>query len=160
PSRRTARQRRSVGDFMHAFPRTTPCLRALAVAAALPVAAAMAHPAQGTLYYTRNCGGVNVRKADYNYDGTTFTLAAPVDVVTVNGADGIIFAPDGDIIVGGQGPQVLKIHLNPFTIQTGTCPGVQVCHVMLDPSGTKFWGASCCPGSDLAEYPLNPFGPC
>jgi|GraSoiStandDraft_41_1057321.scaffolds.fasta_scaffold531134_2 hypothetical protein len=59
----------------------------------------------GTLYYTVFSGAPNVFKINYSYDETTttFTLGAPTVVGTTNGADGIIFLPNGNLLIGGQG---------------------------------------------------------
>src|SRR5215471_6489027 len=63
----------------------------------------------GTLYYTNFNGGPNVNKLSYTYNGTTHSLmlGAPTNIASANGADGIIFAPNGDLLVGGQGNPVV-----------------------------------------------------
>ena len=78
----------------------------------------------------------------------------PVGIAATNGADGIIFAPDGDLLVGGQGPRVHKVNPTTAAIQTRN-PGADAFHLSLDPSGEKFY-ATGIPGY-LAEVPLNPF---
>ncbi len=55
----------------------------------------------GTLYYTTYNGGQNVWRVDYSY-ASTFTLSPSVNVASTQGADGILFAPDGNLIVAGQ----------------------------------------------------------
>lgn len=137
---------------------------ACAFATGLSVPAATAHPTKGILYYTRYCGGPrgdgqpNVKKVAFDYDGTTFTLGAPQPIATLSGADGILFTPDGDLLVGGQGTIVSKIQLDPFAVTTAGTGGVDVFHVMMDPGGKKAWGADCCSGSELSEIPVAPFG--
>src|SRR3569623_1873874 len=65
-------------------------------------------PTSGDLYFTRYQGAPpNVAKVSFNYDGTTATLGPEVAVAQVNGADGIIFAPNGDRMVGGEGANVV-----------------------------------------------------
>jgi hypothetical protein len=44
------------------------------------------------LFYTTFSGGVNVHKADFNYNGTTFTLSNNIGIASTNGADGLLFA--------------------------------------------------------------------
>src|SRR6266436_8717566 len=63
----------------------------------------------GTLYFTYFTGGENVDKISYSYNSasTTFTLGAVQGIAAVNGADGIIFAPNGNLLVGGQGNPVV-----------------------------------------------------
>ncbi len=87
--------------------------------AAVPLVTAAASPtvAQGTLYFTRFCNqgtatgcpadgtlgaNVDVGKVDFKFDGTTFTLGTPAGIGTTRGADGIVFAPNQDLLVGGQ----------------------------------------------------------
>ena len=72
--------------------------------------AAVAVPASATvftgdLFYTLNNGGNNINKVAYSYDDAThsFSLNPAVNVGATNGADGIIFAPNGDLLIGGQG---------------------------------------------------------
>jgi hypothetical protein len=59
----------------------------------------------GTLYYTTYNGGQNVWSVDYSYNSTTpsFTLGTSTNIASTNGADGILFAPDGNLVVAGQG---------------------------------------------------------
>lgn len=57
----------------------------------------------GVLDFTEFGGAPNVWSANYNYDGTSsFTVAAPVATATTTGADGILFAPNGHLLVSGQ----------------------------------------------------------
>ena len=111
----------------------------------------------GTVFYTRFCGGVNVKSVDFDYNGAaTFTLATPVGIASTNGADGIIFAPDGDLIVGGQNSGLVhKVVIN-TGMTTSVSAGLGVFHVMLDPDLRTVWGAGI-PSSSLSEIPLNPF---
>jgi hypothetical protein len=119
-----------------------------------PVALAANSTVVGDLYYTRHCGGVNVKKVSFSFDGTALTIDPTVGIAATNGADGIIFAPDGDLLVGGQGPRVHKVNPTTAAIQTRN-PGADAFHLSLDPSGDKFY-ATGIPGY-LAEVPLNPF---
>lgn len=64
-------------------------------------AEARADAALGTLYFTTFDG--NLWSTNYNYDGAaSFTLSAPSHIATTTGADGLLFAPDGNLIVAGQ----------------------------------------------------------
>ena len=61
---------------------------------------------EGVLYYTRYDDHPNVKSVPYRYDGERFELGTAQPVASTHGADGILFAPDGDLIVGGQGERV------------------------------------------------------
>lgn len=80
---------------------------AAGAAAALSIGIPGAHATlfEGTLYYTNFSGGANVNKIDYSYQsvGNVFNLSNQANVASTNGADGIIFAPDGNLLIGGQG---------------------------------------------------------
>lgn len=135
------------------FPRSL-ALAALAVCfAPLPT---LASPTSGDLFFTTYSGSTNVNKTSYSYDGvTTFTLGAVTNIASTPGADGIIFAPDGDLIVGGQGNAVHKVDPGTGFFTTVTAGGTASYHVMLDPTGTQVYSAGI-PGS-LATIPLGPF---
>lgn len=114
--------------------------------------------ANGTLYYTTFTGTQRVHKVDYNYDGAaTYVLSSSTDIAATPGGDGIIFAPDGQLLVGGQGTgQVYKVDpnaINSFVTKASGVAGAY--HLSLDPSGTKFYAAGL-PGN-LGVIPLNPF---
>src|SRR5262245_10996287 len=113
---------------------------------------------QKTITYTRFFGFVeNVKQAVFNYDmGTSTTFFSNhLAITTTPGADGVLFAPDGDLIVGGQADAVHKVVIAGGTFTTVTAGGIESFHVMLDPSGQKVWTASI-PGW-VADVPLNPF---
>ncbi len=64
-----------------------------------------ATPTSGILFYTSYTGTPSVAKVGYNYDpsGSGFTLGASSTIVNLGaGADGIMFAPNGTLLVGGQ----------------------------------------------------------
>ncbi len=74
--------------------------------------------------------------------GSEFSLRNREGIVCTNtDVDGLIFAPDGDLLVSGKGDGVHKV--NP---QTGTFSTIKLTvpafHLMLDPSGTKVWVSS------------------
>lgn len=116
-----------------------------------------------TLYYTTYNGGQNVNKVAYTYDTVShvFTQGSGVNVASTPGADGIIFAPDGFLLVGGQGgsPTAQVHRVNPTTgaftsVQANAANGAY--HMTLDPSGNVAY-ATGIPGG-LASVPLTPFG--
>ena len=116
--------------------------------------AAMADSVNGDLFFTTFNGGNNVHKVSYNFDGTTFSLGAVGNLAATPGADGIIFAPDGDLLVGGQGNAVHKVDPGTGTFVSIT-PNATAFHLALDPSGDFFY-ASSIPGNPIATVPLDP----
>src|SRR4051794_19615269 len=88
----------------------------------------------GDLYYTRFSGEPNVREAAYTYDGATFQLGAKTDIASVNGADGLVFDTQGNLIVGGQGNSVHKINVDTGAVRTVNAGGTNSFHVSMDPS--------------------------
>lgn len=131
-------------------------LAAAGARAARPGVSPRAASRSGTLYYTRHEGSVNVRKVSFNYNGqSAFTLSTPADVAQVGGADGILFAPDGDILVGGASNVLYKVDPRTGGSVSANTDGYDSYHLALDPSQTKVWTAAL-PGT-LVEVPLNPF---
>ncbi len=58
---------------------------------------------QGDLFFTIYSGTPNVLKRSFTYNGTTLTFnSGNVNVAASDGADGATFAPNGQLIVGGQ----------------------------------------------------------
>ncbi len=120
---------------------------------------AFADPTTGTVYYTRYATqAARVNKVDYAYNGTTFSIGTPTVLSTLGGfggADGIIFAPDGDLLVGGQGNAVHKVEVDGSSFESRTAGGTSSFHLSPDPSGKNIWSGGI-PGQ-LAEIPLTPF---
>lgn len=109
----------------------------------------------GDLYFTRYSGTPNLEKVHFDYNNGKFSLAKPAAVATLHGVDGVLFAPDGDLLVGGQGDVVHKVHIaNGKSVDVRA--GASAYHLSLDPSGKKVW-ATGIPGP-LAEISLSPFG--
>jgi hypothetical protein len=109
------------------------------VAAVLVGACAAALPAQvfqRTLTYTRFGDFPNIKQTVLSYDVGlgAVQLSTPSWLAHTPGADGILFAPDGDLIIGGQSTQTYKVDYPGFTY-TGVNAGVYSFHVMLDPAG-------------------------
>jgi hypothetical protein len=96
------------------------------LACGLYAASAEADPVTGTLFYTTFSGGVNVHKADFNYNGTTFTLSNNIGIASTNGADGLLFAPDGNLLVAGQGRNLTEVTTGGTIVKT------------VDPGGDSF----------------------
>ncbi len=134
-------------------------LLAAAALLTIPLAAMADGPISGTIYYTRYgapAGQANVNKVTVNYDGaTTFSLTGQAGITTTNGADGIIFAPDGDLLVGGQGNgHVSKVKISDGSITTATANVSGQYHLALSPDGTKAY-ATAIPGA-LGYVNLSP----
>ncbi len=114
-------------------------------------------PTSGDLYFTRyqGGGGPRVAKVPFNYDGTTATLGAEVPIVQNTGADGIIFSPNGNLLIGGQSPVVHEYKTDGTFVATGNATRLPAAyHLALDPSGTKVWTSPF--GGALADLPLSP----
>ena len=62
----------------------------------------------GTLYYTTYSGGTNVHSVDYSYNGSALSLTNNIGIAATTGADGLLFAPDGNLVVAGQSNNVLS----------------------------------------------------
>lgn len=108
----------------------------------------------GTLYYTLYTGGQNVWSVGYQYDGTNFTLSTPTNIASTDGADGIIFAPNGDLLIGGQNSgQVHQITTAGVPVTDGATGGGGSFHLALDPSGTKVYTSNF--GGALATLPIS-----
>lgn len=111
--------------------------------AALQALAGTANAALWTfdIYYTKYDGGVNVRSQHFDYDDSTMTLSvgANTAIAALPGADGIIFSPTGNLLIGGQCSGMV------YEITTAGAPvgskptGGCVYHETLDPSGTKVY---------------------
>lgn len=108
---------------------------ALGIAVAAPASAAVF---SGNLYYTLFSGGPNVWRVGYSYNDATqsFALGSPANVASTFGADGIIFAPNGNLLIGGQNSGNVY-EVNPVS---GALVHVQHTstdsyHLALDPNG-------------------------
>lgn len=119
------------------------CLLVVVAVLALGIGAAADQVFNGTLFYTDFCCGVdNVNKVQYSYDQTTqkFSMGSQVVIGSTPGADGIIFAPNGDLLVGGQGTNhIYEVNPGTGTITFNTALQDQSYHLALDPSGTKVY---------------------
>jgi hypothetical protein len=136
-------------------------LTGAAVAALAVASSADATVWNGTLFYTYFSGSPNVAKVSYSYNDVTqsFSLGSPTSITTTEGADGIIFAPNGNLLVGGQ----TAGHVSEIT-QGGAfvgasppgSPGADQSnyHLTLDPSGKKFYASDFGGPLDIVPLPL------
>jgi hypothetical protein len=106
---------------------------------------------------------VNVRRVTYQWDDTSGILTQtipPGDIANLPGADGILFAPDGDLVVGGQDNILYKIPAdgsaigNPGLIQSATGLPTTSFHVALDQNQQRVW-TSDQPDGEITEVSLN-----
>jgi hypothetical protein len=105
----------------------------------------------GTLYFTDFAGSANVNKVSFSYNDVTHAVAygSSVNIASMNGADGIMFAPNGNLIVTSNATNnVYRIDATSGlllqTVNTSFGPNGfnQVdFHMALDPSGTKFYSS-------------------
>lgn len=115
------------------------------------------------IYYTRyetfNPSEPNVKKVTATYNKTTgfFSLGSYRNIARTGGADGIVFAPDGDLLIGGQNTgTVFKVSVADGTF-TGQPSGIPTAfHLTVDPTQGRVW--TCGLPGGLAEVPLAPFG--
>jgi len=107
------------------------------------------------LYYTQYSGSQNVRQAVVNYNGSSFSIVSQKTVASGFAADGLVFAPDGSLIIGGIGAVVDKV--NPITgaVSSVSTGGPGAFHLALDPSG-KYVYTAAQPG-EISVIPLDPF---
>jgi len=104
----------------------------------LQIPAARADPTNGTMFFTTFSGGENVWKTTYNFNGVTFTLGAPVGVAATSGADGLLFAPDGNLLVAGQGNNLTEVTTGGTIVKT-VAPGGPSYHLALTPDNTTVY---------------------
>jgi hypothetical protein len=80
---------------------------------------------------------------DYTYNDALafnrFTLAPPVNIASANGADGIIFATNGNLLTGGQGNPVVNEFTTGGAFVTDHFAGTASFHLALSPDGTKVY---------------------
>jgi len=111
---------------------------------------------KATLYYTKYEQSDRVKSISYQYNGAGYLLMKPSDKKTLctegdgmEGADGIVHHPDGDLLVAGQGERIFKVsktakekgeacrvaRATPATRKGGFW------HLMMDPKGDNLWAA-------------------
>jgi hypothetical protein len=132
-------------------------LTALLASASFLCSGAQATTFNGTAYYT-DYAATTVSDVTYSYNDVThvFTTGAPSLVATLPGADGIVFAPNGNLLVGGQGSnQVYNVLPSTGTYTTASA-GNSSYHLTLAPNGLSVYTAPF--GGPLANVPLSNFG--
>jgi len=72
------------------------------LACGLYAAQAQADPVTAKLFYTTFSGTPNVHTTTALLSGSSLTFSGTSNVATTTGADGIAFAPDGNLLIGGQ----------------------------------------------------------
>jgi hypothetical protein len=122
---------------------------------------------QGNLYFTHfTGGGPNVLSVSFTYNSTTQALSygSQNGLATVNGADGIMFAPNGNLLVtSNNAASVYRIDASngmlKQTVNTGN-PSFSDFHMALDPSGTQFYSSNRYNRSigPLDTFTINPNG--
>ena len=125
-------------------------LLTLLVACGNGPAAGCAPVGSGDLFYTRYAGEPNLKKVHYSYSNGKLTLGQPQTIATLQGVDGVAWAPDGDLLVGSQSDLVHKVKTD---VKSG---GASAFHVVVDPGGKKAY-VTAIPGA-VGVIPLNPFG--
>jgi hypothetical protein len=162
----------------------------LALAATLAVGAvpftASAQNTEGTLFYTtyqvvvelpivgqQILGGGTVKSVDFSYDGSSFSLSNIKTIHDFNqtsNADGILFAPDGDLFVAGGGQanfgqgNVYKMNTSGVISNTQVASSNGAFHLALSPNGQTLYSAGNpnngndegMPGR-LSTFTTNPF---
>jgi hypothetical protein len=133
------------------------------LALGLYAAAANADPVSGTLFYTTFAGGQNVWSVPFNYNGASFTLSASTNIASTNGADGLLFLPNGNLAVAGQGFNLSEVQPIPGNHIVRTVnPGGPSFHMALNPAGTLLYnlanggcGNACISAAPLAGGGLS-----
>ena len=127
------------------------------LATALLSVGAQATVYNGTAYYTTYVGG-GVYSVSYSYDNVTknFTTGAQTPIATLPGADGIIFAPNGNLIVGGQGAAAYNVNPANGSFTSASTGGNASFHVTLAPNGQSVYTSPF--NGPLVQIPLANFG--
>ena len=87
----------------------------------------------GTIFFTTFSGGENVWTDTFNYNGTTFTLGSATNIASTSGADGLLFLPDGNLAVAGQGNNLTEVTTGGTIVKT-VAPGGPSFHLALTSS--------------------------
>jgi hypothetical protein len=125
---------------------------------AAPVMSAHATVFTGNLYYTLFTGGQNVWRIGFNYDDVAHnaSLGSAVNIASTNGADGIIFAPNGNLLIGGQGfNNVYEVNPSNGAVVNTQALRDQSYHLALDPSGTKVYTSNFRGPLDTVNIPIG-----
>lgn len=112
---------------------------------------------KATLYYTKYEKEDRVKSISYQYNGAGYLLMKPSDKTTlctmsdgVQGADGIVHHPDGDLLVAGQGEKIYKVSKTAKAnggqclVKPASTPLTRkggFWHLMMDPNQKWLWAA-------------------
>src|SRR5437773_1613571 len=100
-----------------------------------------------------------VDRVHFTYDGTTFSLGTPSQVHsygTASSADGLVFAPDGNLLVGGTDMTVHRLSPSGTTFADISTGGAAGFHLAISPDNKTAFTAGL-PGQ-IATIPLSPLG--
>jgi uncharacterized membrane protein len=83
--------------------------------------------------FASTTGGVS--QVNIGYNGSAVTIGTPAPILTNSPGDGLIFLPNGNLLVGGETVR----EINPTTGAVIATIPINGEHLSLDPSGTKVW---------------------
>jgi hypothetical protein len=106
----------------------------IAFALAFCIVPSYADSVSGTLFYTTFLGGTNVHSVDFNFNGSTLTYSNNIGIASTRGADGILFAPDGNLLVAGQGNNLTEVNTSGGFVKAVAPEGGSF-HLALTPGG-------------------------
>jgi hypothetical protein len=106
----------------------------------------------GDLYYTRYQGEPNVKRIHFDYNGSRLELGSAQAIRQGDPVDGMVFAPDGDLLVALRG-KILKLSVDGKRAKT-VSSGTDSFHLAVDPDGKRLWVGGL--PAVLAEVPLSP----
>ena len=132
-------------------------LAALLSSASFLCMGAQATEFDGVAFFTDFSNGT-VHSVAYSYNDVShvFTTGTPQLIATLPGADGIIFAPNGNLLVGGQNTnKVFDVNPNNGTF-TSASSSTASFHLSLAPDGQSVYTSNF--GGPLINIPLVNFG--
>ena len=114
-------------------------------------------PTSGDLYFT-TYQPATVQRASYSYLHGDLRITAPQVVARLGGADGAVFSPDGQLLVGGTDSGVVEaVDVSTGAVQRISIGAPAAFMLATDSAGRTLY-TSGLPGQ-LAEVPLAPLGP-
>ena len=130
--------------------------RGVAFAVAGLLLAALTVPAAAQtgdrLYYT-TFDPPRVKSVPFTLSGSSLQVGDAEVIAEPPGADGIVFAPDGSLMVGGAASgRIFRIDPDTGQMESVEAGGGVAYHVSVDPNGRRLWTGGL-PGS-LSEVPL------
>jgi hypothetical protein len=128
------------------------------VVAVLAATVTLAQPAQSAsqvLYYT-TFRPPALKSITYSLQGDQLLTGLPKVVATLPGADGLAWAPDGDLLVGGETSAVIsKVHVADGSVKAVPAGVAAAEQINVWPDGVHAY-TSGIPG-DLARFSISPF---